>query len=43
MEKMSTGKEIREHYINCHTFEELKNWGYNKELLKQELGLQNTY
>lgn len=37
-----TGKDIREHYINFHSFEELKLWGFNKELLKQELGMRDT-
>ena len=38
-----TGKDIREHYIVRHTFDELKMWGYNQELLKQEIGLNSNY
>jgi hypothetical protein len=36
-------KQIRNHYITTHSFEELKLWGINLELLKQELGLPNRY
>jgi hypothetical protein len=41
--QMLTGKDIREHYVNKHNFEELKLWGINQELLKQELGLDCRY
>jgi hypothetical protein len=39
---LTTGKDIREHYIKYHSFEELKLWGYNRELLKQELGMKDS-
>ena len=39
---LTTGKDIREHYIRHHSFEDLKLWGFNKELLKQELGMQES-
>jgi len=42
-DKMLTGKEIREHYIFNHSFEDLKLWGMNRELLKQEMGLESRY
>lgn len=41
--QLQTGKDIREHYIKYHNFDELKLWGYNQELLKQELGMPSTY
>ena len=42
--QMLTGKDIREHYVEKHDFEQLKLWGLNKELLKQELGYpESTY
>ena len=40
--QLTTGKDIREHYIKYHSFEELKLWGYNRELLKQELGMKDS-
>jgi hypothetical protein len=32
--QLTSTKLIRNHYINYHSSEELKVWGFNKELLK---------
>ena len=39
---MLTQIQIREHYVENHTFDELKMWGFNLELLKQELGYKDS-
>jgi hypothetical protein len=41
--RILTKNDIRIHYINNHSFDVLKLWGYNKELLKLESSLSNDY
>jgi hypothetical protein len=33
-EEFNDQNDVKSHFVNCHTFDELKKWGYRKDILQ---------